>query len=88
MFFLPISQTPLNQHSIRLIEFWLNQLGAELSEEDPCLWILQKAEWIAEIKIGQKELSVVWDESGRKKQCSFSYGLSREDIETALMQGP
>ena len=85
---LPIAQTPLNQHSIRSIEFWLNHLGAELSEKDPCLWILKKGEWIAEIKIGQKELSVVWDASGRKKKCSFSYGLSREDIETALMQGP
>ena len=85
---LPGAQIPLNQHSLGSIELWLNELGAKKSTNDPCLWLLKTVNWSAEIKIEQDELRVVWEKDGKRNQCCFSYGLSRQDIEFAMMQGP
>ena len=85
---LPPRQTPLNQHSLMSLEAWLHQLGSEQNEEDRCCWTLVMPEWTAEIQINQSELLVVWEKKGRKTKCTFSYALSREDVEAAMVQGP
>ncbi len=88
MLAFPPSSTPLNQHSLVALEFWLSQLGATKSNEDPCLWIWTKPEWSAQIEVGQDELRVTWLEGPQENIFSFPYGLPRQDIEDALKQGP
>ena len=88
MSFLPPSKTPLNQHSLAALEFWLRQLGATQSKDDPCLWKWNMNQCLAEISINQEELKIVWDQENHNKQFTFPYGLSRQDVESALMQGP
>ena len=85
---LPSIQTPLNQHSLLALESWLSQLGAEKSSENPCLWRWTQPQWSAEILMKQEGLRVSWSQDGRESVRSFSYGLSRSDVETAILQGP
>lgn len=85
---LPPIETPLNQHSLLAIENWLGQLGAKKSSENPSLWIWKTSNWAAEIILGRDELCVVWIREETRSQCCFSYGLSREDVEVAINQGP
>jgi hypothetical protein len=85
---LPSGQTPLNQHSLRSLERWLEGLGASRSSEDPCLWIWHQPDWSAEIRLDQDDLCVRWQASGRGSQRMFPYGLSRLDVEAAMWAGP
>ena len=87
MSLLPSSQTPLNRHSLQSLELWLTQLGANRNPQNPCLWNLVRTEWEAEIKLGQDDLIVTWNKDGQNSACSFSYGLSRIDIENAINEG-
>ena len=88
MVLLPFKETPLNQHSLAALESWLGELGAKRIENDPCAWCLLMPNWSAQIKFEKEALSVVWEKEGQSKPCSFSYGLSREDIEMAILEGP
>ena len=88
MALLPLPQTPLNQHSLADLEIWLNQLGAQRSSDNPCLWLWIMSDWSAEIKMETEELRVIWERKGIKSQHCFSYGLTRQDVEAALKQGP
>ena len=45
-------------------------------------------EWSAEIRMEHDELQVTWKNLGKCSQCSFPYGLSREDVQTAVVDGP
>ena len=85
---LPPHQTPLNQHSLASLELWLTGLGGQRIEEDPCRWLLFMQDWSVEINLEKDSLSVVWEKKGKKKPCSFSYGLPRQDIEMAILEGP
>ncbi len=85
---LPPAETPLNRHSLFALENWLNQLGAKRSAGDPCLWIWSLPKWTAKIQMAQDDLMVTWEKDGKKKQCFFSYRLSRIDVEQAISQGP
>ena len=67
MYLVPPPQTPLNRHSLLALETWLEQLGAKRSSSDPSLWIWQRAQWFAEIEIGQADLIVISDKNCRKK---------------------
>ncbi len=88
MTFMSLDQTPLNQHSLLAIESWLEQLGAKKSVDNPCLWHLDKEYWSVEIFIQKDSIRVIWDQKGVRNQCDFSYGLYREDVERAILQGP
>ncbi len=85
---LPPSDTPLNQHSLMAIEFWLDQLGAKKSNSDPCRWEWVLPDWSACIDVEQDELRITWDKGGEQSQCSFPYGLSRKDVEVTMTEGP
>ena len=85
---LPPIDTPLNQHSLLALETWLNDLGATQSKQDPCLWTWLMPEWSAEIKIEKDELEVIWEKDGKRNRCCFPYGLSRKDVQNAIIDGP
>ena len=90
---LPSAQMPLNQHSLGAIELWLRNLGAVKSKTNPCLWSWTMTPWSAEIYLKQDELMVVWIErtsegESKTSQFTFPYGLSRQDVEAALKDGP
>ncbi|WP_390625455.1 DUF3143 domain-containing protein [Vulcanococcus limneticus] len=67
---------------------------------NPCLWDLHRRDWSAEIELEIEELGVRWQratapasaESGPGAgQCNerhFPYGLSRADVEAAILAGP
>ncbi len=88
MSLLPPAQTPLNQHSLLALELWLKKIGAERKSKDPSLWTLIRPEWSAEIRMEKEELRVTWEQEGMKKQRCFPYGLSRDDAEAAISEGP
>ena len=85
---LPSSQTPLNQHSLAAIEAWLHGMGANKSKTDPCLWLWVTPKWSAEIKLERDELQVTWEYEGQSRQRSFTYGLTRYDVQIAIAEGP
>tara|TARA_Y100001968_G_scaffold324826_1_gene364959 strand:+ start:3021 stop:3254 length:234 start_codon:yes stop_codon:yes gene_type:complete len=70
------------------LEFWLNQLGAEKNPDNPSVWYWFSSAWKAQIILNREELCVIWDKGSTQSQCCFSYGLSREDVETAINEGP
>ena len=85
---LPPDKVPLNRHSLMDLEYWLDELGAKRCEENPSRWVLSFPEWSAEIQMEQDELKVIWEKDGERKQCCFSYGLTRGDVEAVMTQGP
>ncbi|WP_320663811.1 DUF3143 domain-containing protein [Prochlorococcus sp. MIT 1223] len=85
---LPSSKTPLNQHSLDALELWLRELGAEKSSSDPTVWSLGMPTWSAEIQMGIENLRITWEKNGSESSCSFPYGLSREDVQVGICQGP
>ncbi len=85
---LPPAQTPLNQHSLLAIELWLQELGAEPSNSDPSVWHLVMPQWSAQITMERENLVIAWEQEGKKSHCGLPYGLSRLDIQSAILQGP
>ena len=70
------------------LSLWLKELGAERSQKSPSLWVLFNVHWTAEIEMGRDELKVTWREKEKISQCSFPYGLSRNDVQNAMNEGP
>ena len=85
---LPSPETPLNQHSLRALECWLETLGAIRSEKDPCDWTWEQPDWRARLRLDQEDLGVIWDSAEPPRSCSYSYRLPRADVEAALRFGP
>ena len=82
------SDTPINQHSLQSLEFWLKDLGATKDIDNPSKWHLLISSWQATIIFEQEDLSVVWECGGKLTKRLFSYCINREDIENAILQGP
>jgi len=82
------SNTPINQYSLKALEKWLINLGANNDSEDPSKWYLSLSNWDATIIFEQDDLSVVWESGGSFTRRSFSYCINLEDVENAILQGP
>ena len=85
---LPPPQTPLYNHPLPSLEQWLQELGAARDKSDPCRWDLHRPLWSALIELEIEEIKVSWHQEGRTTVRLFSYGLSRADVEAAILAGP
>jgi hypothetical protein len=85
---LPDATTPLYHHPLPQIEAWLRQLGARQRGSHSCLWDLHQPNWSALLELEVEELKVTWSYDGRQSTRQFSYGLSRSDLEAAILAGP
>jgi hypothetical protein len=93
---LPPAQTPLYNHPLPAIEAWLAVLGAVQQPGRPCFWRLRHGGWSADLELGVVDITVVWQPGsdsaaeapapGPRRQ--FPYGLSRADVEAAILAGP
>ena len=79
---------PINQHSLQSLELWLTDLGAVKDNNNPSKWYLLISNWNATIIFEQEDLSVIWQIGERETKRLFSYGINREDVENAILQGP
>ena len=82
------SNKPINQYSLQSLELWLSDLGAVKDINDPSKWYLLLSSWNATISFEQQDLSVIWESGGQETKRLFSYGIKREDVENAILQGP
>ena len=82
------SKKPINQNSLQSLELWLTDLGAVQDIKNPSKWYLLLSNWNATIVFEQEDLSVTWQIGGRETKRLFSYGINREDVENAILQGP
>lgn len=88
---LPEANTPLYNHSLPTIEYWLSTQGCNQDRENLHCWYLEQPDWKAEISLDTEELTVRYFETESESQNisrSFKYSLSREDIEEAVFSGP
>ena len=85
---LPSADKPLNQHSLRALEQWLQTLGAIRCDQDPTSWLWDQPGWIAQLRLDQTDLLVIWTSVEPPRTCSYPYGLPRADVEDALRLGP
>jgi len=85
---LPSEQTPLYNHPLPALEGWLRDLGARQQEPHATLWDLQCPQWSVQIELESEELKVSWDHDGSRSVRHFPYGLSRADVEAAILAGP
>ncbi|MEY3736082.1 MAG: hypothetical protein RLZZ624_1141 [Cyanobacteriota bacterium] len=85
---LPPAPTPLYHHPLPSLESWLQELGARQAHRHSPRWTLELPEWSAEIELGQAELGVSWLADGQRCQRRFSYGLTRQDVQAAILAGP
>ncbi len=86
---LPAPEIPLYHHALPALEAWLEQMGCQQDEDDCCLWHLQQPSWSADVVLAVEDMHVRWTSSGGTlTQRSFSYSLSRSDVEHAIMEGP
>ncbi|GMY07377.1 hypothetical protein FCV25MIE_02616 [Fagus crenata] len=90
---LPDKKKPLYAHSLPCIEAWLKSLGFYQSKEDRAIWLVEKPEWHAQLSLDVTDLYIRYLKSGpgnleKDVERRFSYALSREDIENAVLGGP
>ncbi|KAI3425430.1 uncharacterized protein J3R85_010362 [Psidium guajava] len=90
---LPDKTKPLYSHSLPCIEAWLRNLGFFQSREDRAAWLIELPEWHAQLSLDVTDLYIRYLKSGpgnleKDVERRFSYALSREDIENAILGGP
>lgn len=85
---LPPLPTPLYRHPLPCLESWLKDLGASQQHRHSPLWTLDQPGWSAVIELGEADLRVTWLQGGESSQRTFSYGLSRADVQAAILAGP
>ncbi|XP_054789442.1 uncharacterized protein LOC129294977 [Prosopis cineraria] len=90
---LPDKKKPLYSHSLLCIEAWLRNLGFCQSSDDRAIWFIQKPDWHAQLSLDITDLYIRYLKSGpgnleKDVERRFSYALSREDIENAVLGGP
>ena len=83
-----LSKNPINKHSLQSLESWLTDLGAVKDSNNLSKWYLLLSNWNATIIFEQEDLSVIWQIGERETKRLFSYGINREDVENAILQGP
>lgn len=85
------SETPLYNHSLPQIEQWLKDQGCQQDETQLHCWYVLRPNWEAELWLDIEQITVRYTQSGDNRQDiqrSFTYSLSREDIEQAVFSGP
>ncbi|KAL7254204.1 hypothetical protein ACSBR1_008579 [Camellia fascicularis] len=90
---LPDKKKPLYSHSLPCVEAWLKQLGFFQSKDDRALWFVENPDWHAHLSLDVTDLYIRYLKSGpgnleKDVERRFSYALSREDIENAILGGP
>ncbi len=85
---LPADGTPLYNHALPALEQWLYELGARQSQRHASLWDLRCPQWSVQIELESEELKVSWNHDGQRSVRHFPYGLSRADVEAAILAGP
>mgnify|MGYP006271304235 CR=1 FL=1 len=85
---LPSPHTPLYHHPLPLLEAWLKGLGAQQRSSHSCQWDLHQPQWSALLELEVEELKVSWLDDGHQTVRLFPYGLSRADVEAAILAGP
>lgn len=85
---LPPDRTPLYNHTLPALEEWLRELGARQQGSHATCWDLHHPQWSASIALEVEELVVCWHQEGRRSERHFPYGLSRADVEAAILAGP
>lgn len=88
MLAMPSPDTPLYSHPLPLLEQWLRQLGAVAVPGRPEDWTLEQDVWSASIRFESEDLRVTWDHGSGRSVRQFPYGLSRADVEAAILAGP
>jgi hypothetical protein len=85
---LPPEDTPLYNHPLPALEDWLRGLGARQQAPHSASWDLHRPQWSARIELDVEDLKVSWHQEGNASVRLFSYGLSRADMEAAILAGP
>ncbi|KAE9464800.1 hypothetical protein C3L33_03301, partial [Rhododendron williamsianum] len=90
---LPEKKKPLYSHSLPCIEAWLKQLGFYQLCALKALWFVEKPDWHAQLSLDVTDLYIRYLKTGpgnleKDVERRFSYALSREDIENAILGGP
>lgn len=55
---LPDKKKPLYSHSLPCIEAWLRSLGFYQSKEDRAVWLVEKADWHAQLSLDVTDLYI------------------------------
>jgi hypothetical protein len=85
---LPPPQAPLYNHPLPALEQWLRDLGAVQHAPHSCLWDLALGGWNAQIELEFEDLTIRWQSDSAPVERHFPYGLSRADVEAAILAGP
>ncbi|KAF6992125.1 hypothetical protein CFC21_009145 [Triticum aestivum] len=90
---LPEKEKPLYAHSLPCIEAWLRSVGFAQSREDRAVWVAETPLWHARLSLDATDLHIRYLKSGpgnleKDMERRFSYALSRQDIENAILGGP
>lgn len=90
---LPEKKKPLYTHSLPCIEAWLRSIGFSQTREDRVVWVAEMPLWHARLSLDVTDLHIRYLKSGpgnldKDVERRFSYALSREDIENAILGGP
>ncbi|KAK1361181.1 Multidrug resistance-associated protein 14 [Heracleum sosnowskyi] len=90
---LPEKNKPIYAHSLPCLEAWLKSLGFYQSKDDRAVWFVDKSDWHAHLSLDVTDLHIRYLRTGpgnldKDVERRFSYALSREDIENAILGGP
>ncbi|WP_414528198.1 DUF3143 domain-containing protein [Nodularia chucula] len=82
---------PLYSHPLPQIEQWLKNQGCQQDANELHCWRVERPNWQAEIWLDIEQVTVRYiksSENNQDIQRSFTYSLSRQDIDQAVFSGP
>eukprot|EP00899_Mesostigma_viride_P006323 jgi/Mesvir1/15692/Mv03283-RA.1 len=89
---LPPHTAPLYAHSLPGIEHWLRNLQFVQDESDPSRWRISREDWSADLQMDTTDLVIRYHSrpgtTPKDVERKFSYALSRQDLENAVLNGP
>ncbi len=85
---LPRPDTPLYNHPLPAIEYWLKSKGCRQDDHNPSIWYIDRPDWSAELAMEVEDIRVHYTIDGRDIHRAFPYSLSRRDVEEAIFAGP
>ncbi|WP_041698487.1 DUF3143 domain-containing protein [Thalassoporum mexicanum] len=87
---MPPATTPLYNHPLPVVEYWLRSQGCTQAQDSPSRWYVKRPEWEADIYLDVEEVQVRYinASAGKDVMRAFPYSLSRHDIEDAIFTGP
>jgi hypothetical protein len=77
---MPPATTPLYNHPLPVVEFWLRSQGCSQDQDDPSRWYVKRPEWEADLYLDVEEIQVRYIKASGGKDVIRAFSLFFESL--------